>query len=139
MMKQVTGILQYIPQRAPFVMVDQLISFNEISSTSGFTVREENILVLDGFLQEPGLLENIAQTAAAHAGAAAISKNEPVKVGYIGTVKNFAVKELPPVSAKIETTITVQNKVFDVSLVTGNVFYEGREIASCEMKIFIIK
>jgi len=139
MTQQDKNILQYIPQRPPFVMVDELLAFSENSSKTGFTVQQENILVMDGYLQEPGLLENIAQTAAAHAGAIAKKNNQPVKVGYIGTVKNFTVKELPPVHSKIETTIILQNRVFDVSLVTGSVIYEGREIASCEMKIFIIK
>ncbi len=139
MMQPNQNILQYIPQRPPFVMVDELLDYNENTSSTRFLVAPDNIFVFEGFLQEPGLLENIAQTAAAHAGAMALISQEPVKVGYIGTVKNFSVNELPPVNAKIETTVTVHQKVFDVSLVTGAVFFENREIASCEMKIFIIK
>lgn len=120
-------------------MVSELLHYDEVSSHTRFVIKEDNLLVSGGYFREPGLLENIAQTAATHAGAIALHNNEPVKVGYIGTVKNFVVKELPPVNEEIETTIILKNRVFDVSLVSGSVIYKGREIASCEMKIFIIK
>ena len=55
---------------------------------------------------EPGLLENIAQTAAARAGYEAKKENEPVRVGYIGAVKNFEVFDLPGLHDMIETEIS---------------------------------
>lgn len=132
------NILEFIPQRPPFVMVDELVYSDENKTESVFTVSDDNVLVMNGKLQEPGLLENIAQTAAARAGFTAVEKGEPVKLGYIGAVKNFEVFELPPVQAKLQTTVTVTNQVFDVTAITGTVLYEDRIIASCEMKIFII-
>lgn len=132
------NILEFIPQRPPFVMVDELVYSDETKTKSEFIVGEDNVLVMGGKFQEPGLLENIAQTAAARAGFTAVEKGEPVKLGYIGAVKNFQVFELPPVQAKLHTTVTVTNQVFDVTAITGTVSFEDRLIASCEMKIFII-
>lgn len=137
-MKEKKNILEFIPQRPPFVMVDELLFSDESQTGSVFTVPEDNLMVKGGKFQEPGLLENIAQTAAARAGYTAVENNEPVKLGYIGAVKNFQVFELPPVHAKLLTTVTVTNQIFDVTAITGTVSFENRIIASCEMKIFII-
>ena len=63
-----TNILSYIPQRPPFVMVDEIIDSGEKKTCSKFLIKEDNIFVENGFLKEPGLVENIAQTAAARAG-----------------------------------------------------------------------
>ena len=45
--------------------------------------------------KEPGLVENIAQTAAARAGYISHTENKPVLVGYIGAVNNLQVFSLP--------------------------------------------
>jgi len=132
-------MLQYIPQRPPFVLVDALVDSNEHSTHSEFIVPANHVLVEDGRLSESGLLENIAQTAAARAGYASAKHGEPVHIGYIGAVKNFEVKALPLSGEKLDTKITVTNQIFDVTAVTGEISVKGMPIASCEMKIFIIK
>src|SRR4051812_15066149 len=67
MLVTIENIISFIPQKPPFVMIDQLISSDETSTRTGFQVRADNIFVEDGFLTEPALVENIAQTAAARA------------------------------------------------------------------------
>jgi len=61
-------ILKLIPQRPPFVMVGELIEYNETGFTSTFSIDADNIFVKNGRFTEEGILENIAQTAAAGAG-----------------------------------------------------------------------
>jgi len=126
-----------IPQRKPFVMIDELTYSNGNQTRTSLQVRADNIFVENGLLTEPGLLENIAQTAAARAGYEAKKDNAPVRVGYIGAVKNFEVFDLPAVDDIIETAITLGNQVFDVSVISGSISCNNRVIATCEMKIFI--
>jgi predicted hotdog family 3-hydroxylacyl-ACP dehydratase len=131
------NIESLIPQRKPFVMIDEL-SFSDGNQTrTRLQVRADNIFVQNGFLTEPALLENIAQTAAARAGYEANKENAPVRVGYIGAVKNFEVFDLPAVGDIIETEIIIGNQVFDVSVIKGSISCNNRVIAKCEMKIFI--
>ena len=130
-------IKSLIPQREPFVMIDELSISDGVQTTTRFEVREDNILIENGALAEAGLLENIAQTAAAGAGYEAAQHQGPVKIGYIGAVKNFEVFGLPPVGSVIETEVRVASQVFDVSLIKGTVHGSGQLLASCEMKIFI--
>jgi len=133
------NIQSLIPQRPPFVMVDELIYSDEKSSRTSLLITDDNLFVVNGELREPGLLENIAQTAAARAGHDALHENKPVKVGYIGAVKNFEVFKLPVLNDRIETEITVEDQVFGATLITGITKCNDELIARCEMKIFITK
>jgi predicted hotdog family 3-hydroxylacyl-ACP dehydratase len=130
-------ILSFIPQRAPFVMVDHLLEMNETITRSEFVVKEENIFVEDGFLKEPGLVENIAQTAAARAGYISKTEDKPVALGYIGSIKNLQIFSLPQTGDHLVTEVKVENQIFDVTLISGSISCNEKTIASCEMKIFI--
>jgi len=131
------NIESLIPQRKPFVMIDELSYSDGNLTRTRLQVRADNIFVENGLLTEPALLENIAQTAAARAGYEANKENAPVRIGYIGAVKNFEVFDLPAVNDMIETEIIIGNQVFDVSVIKGTIRCNNRVIATCEMKIFI--
>lgn len=133
------NIISLIPQRPPFVMIDQLIDSDENSTRTSFCVREDNIFIEDGSLREPALVENIAQTAAARAGYITQKENLPVMVGYIGAIKDLEIFQLPKINDTLETEIIIKNQVFDVTVITGAVRCNGIMLAQCEMKIFIIK
>lgn len=126
-----------IPQRKPFVMIDALLHSDERVTRTTFRVRQENIFVVDGFFREPGLLENIAQTAAARVGWVVQKEKKPTPTGYIGAVKNFEVFDLPRVNEELETEITITNQIFDITVINGKITCNEKLIARCEMKIFI--
>jgi predicted hotdog family 3-hydroxylacyl-ACP dehydratase len=131
-------IQSLIPQRPPFVMVDELIYSDDLVTRTRLQVTADNIFVENGLLREAGLLENIAQTAATRSGYSCSKRGEPVKVGYIGAVKNFDVFDLPKTSDILETEISISNQVFDVTVIHGSIKCKDRVLAQCEMKIFII-
>ena len=127
-----------IPQKPPFVMIDKLLSFSETATTSAFTIKAGNIFVKDGVFKEPGLVENIAQTAAARAGYVSYTQNKPVQVGYIGAVNNLQIFSLPKTGDELITEITIENQIFDVTLISGKISCNETVLAQCKMKIFII-
>jgi predicted hotdog family 3-hydroxylacyl-ACP dehydratase len=135
----VENIIPLIPQKPPFVMVGKLLSTDEINTRSSFHINGDNVFVKDGLFQEAGLMENIAQTAALRAGYVAKTENKPVAVGYIGAVSNFEIFYLPKVNDEIETEITVENQIFDVTVLSGKVWQNENLLAQCEMKLFISK
>ena len=128
-----------IPQRPPFVMIDKLLEVTETATTTGFTILNDNIFVQDGIFKEPGLVENIAQTAAARAGYVSKTENKPVLVGYIGAVNNLQIFLLPKTGDELITEITIENQIFDVTLISGKITCNKQLIAQCNMKIFISK
>lgn len=127
-----------LPQKPPMVMVDALVDYSEMMAMTCLEIRPDNIFVQNGFFTEPGLVENIAQTAAAHAGFThSMNGDNTVPMGYIAGIDHLSVHRLPPVLSTIETTIRVQNQVMNVTIIGGTITCGGEPVARCEMKIFI--
>ena len=61
-------IRSLIPQREPFVMIDKLLLYEENKVTGGLQVVKDNLFLLGAELQEPGLVEHMAQTVAIYTG-----------------------------------------------------------------------
>jgi predicted hotdog family 3-hydroxylacyl-ACP dehydratase len=130
-------ILDLIPQRPPMALIDQLISAGEKSATGRLFIRESNVFCENGYLQEGGLMEFIAQTAAAYEGYRQISLLEEVKPGYIGAIKNLSVYSLPEINTEIQSEILVESELLGYSLITGKIFQNTSIIAECEMRILL--
>ena len=129
-------ILELLPQRPPFVMVDHLTDFSETQSTCCLTVRADNVFFEKGCLAAAGLIEHIAQTCAARLGY--YNKyvlKTGVRLGFIGEVKNLNILRLPREGELIETTITVMQEIFDVTLVSAEVRVGTEVIATTGLKI----
>ncbi len=136
---QDVDILELIPQRPPIVMVDRLIFSDETKSITEFTVKDDCILTENGRLTPSGLIENIAQSAAARMGWICKESNQPVPVGFIGQVKDFTAIRLPLAGEVVKTEVTVIADVMAVILIRGEVFSNLTLCASCEMKVFLKK
>lgn len=133
-----------IPQKPPIEMVDKLWFNDETTTISGFTIKADNIFCENGEFREPGIVENIAQTAALRVGymVSLLEKNgEKVNppVGYIGAIKRLNIHQLPKVGAELKTEVVIQQIIFDVTLITGRSTVNGEPVADCEMKIFLKK
>lgn len=133
------GILGLIPQRPPIVMVDSFFGIEENCSYSGLTITSDNIFCEAGKLQEPGIIEHIAQSAAARIGFIYTRQGAQVPLGFIGSVDKLKIYNLPGVGIKLFTEITVVQEVFDITLVSAQVKAGEESIAECRMKIFIKK
>jgi 3-hydroxyacyl-[acyl-carrier-protein] dehydratase len=133
----VQNCIQLIPQRDPFVMVHNLLMASETEAVTQFEIYPDNKLVNSGYFSETGMLENIAQTAAAHAGYLFKKKEMPIPIGYIANVKDFKVFDLPPVGAKLTTSVRIVNQVMAVTLAEGIVKCDEKILCQCEIRIFI--
>ncbi|HEY8781749.1 MAG TPA: 3-hydroxyacyl-ACP dehydratase [Mucilaginibacter sp.] len=132
----IENVLPLIPQKPPFVMVSKLLSVIENSARSSFLISTDNVFVKDNLFQEAGLMENMAQTAALGAGYLAKTENRPVALGYIGGVKDLEIFNLPSVNDELTTEITIENRILNVSVISGKVWHNEVLIAQCEMKLF---
>ena len=130
------GILGLIPQRPPIVMVDSFFGIEENCSYSGLTITSDNIFCEAGKLQEPGIIEHIAQSAAARIGFIYTRQGAQVPLGFIGSVDKLKIYNLPEVGMKLFTEITVVQEVFDITLVSAQVKAGEELIAECRIKIF---
>lgn len=130
-------IENYIPQRKPMVMIHELHEADEQHAVTMLLIEQNNTFLNSGKLAEPGLVENIAQTAAAQVGYVCAQLNKPVPIGYIAAVKDLVIHGLPELNTKIRTVVEVMNVVMDITLIRGNVYQNDQLLCECEMRIFV--
>jgi predicted hotdog family 3-hydroxylacyl-ACP dehydratase len=128
-------ILDLIPQRPPMKMIDALVSAGEKSARGHLFIQESNLFSEKGVLAEPGIVEFIAQTAAAYTGYKNKTTDREVREGYIGAIKNLVIYELPKINSRIESEIVVENEIVGYTIITGRVYQDNRLLAECEMRI----
>lgn len=136
-MAHVENILSLIPQQPPFVMIDRLLVSDVSITRSSFIVAADNVLTINGEFTEAGLMENIAQTAAARAGLSAVMQNRSVAAGYIASVTHFEVFTLPGINNELITEVTTDDSVPTVTVIWGTVHCNEELIAKCEMKVLM--
>lgn len=132
-------ITEYIPQKHPMVMIHTLEKCEGNATTTSFKIESDNIFVKDGMLMEPGIIENIAQTAAAKAGYEVKKLGKEPLPGFIGAIKDLEIHDFPKTGELLTTTVEIKTEVMDVTVIHGRSACSGRRIADCEMKIFIQK
>ena len=132
-------ILTLIPQKPPFVMVDRLVYSDDNITRTSFIIPSDNVLVIDGRFTAAGLMENMAQTAAAGEGNLARIEDRPIDIGFIAGVKDLEIFDLPQAGDELTTEVKFETRLLNAAIVTGKVYRGGELIAQCEMKIFISK
>lgn len=130
-------IFMLIPQRPPIVMVDVVWSADEQSADTGLTIQENNIFVKDGLFREPGLIEHIAQSAAAFAGYGTFVRGEEPKLGFIGEIKDCVFNLMPPVGSELRTHIQLVTVIGGIRLINAEVRLKDELVATCVMKFFL--
>lgn len=130
-------VLTLLPQRPPFVMIDRLVHFDEVATTTLLTVRKDNLFMEEGGVLNPcALVENIAQTCAARMGYINkyIYKNK-MRLGFIGGIRNLQILRPVRVGEQLTTSIEVVQEVMKLTLVNATVKVGDETIVTAEMKI----
>lgn len=128
-------ITELIPQRPPMVMINRLLSVEGDTATGELTVQADNLFAHNGYFQESGLVEFMAQTAAAQTGYRNLQGNDKVREGYIGALKNLVVYELPPVPSTLLAEIKIENEIVGYTIISAKVTMENTVMATCEIRI----
>ncbi|CAD7808268.1 hypothetical protein CHRY9390_01796 [Chryseobacterium aquaeductus] len=126
-----------IPQKFPFVMVDEVSEYSENHVISGFTIKEDNIFVSEGVFQASGLIEHQAQSVALHTGYKYFLLGKESPTGYIGAIKSFEAESLPKVGDQLVTEATILNEMLGVTLVEIITKINDTVIAKSQMKTVV--
>ena len=135
MMVSKEQIETYIPQRAPFVMIDNLIEATPEKFVSDFIITPDNLFLEDGILREFALIENISQTGAA--GLAMLNSHnlkQPVN-GFIGAISKLKVYELPRVHDTIRTLVIPMAQLGEMYLLKAVTSLGEKKLLECEIKL----
>jgi len=100
-MRTAVDIQNYLPHRAPLLMVDLILNIEANFVETVFLIKEDNIFVDNDVFIEAGLIENTAQTCSAIVGKKYFfnengTENEDINIiGFISAIKNLKIHELP--------------------------------------------
>ena len=100
-------------------------------------INKNNIFCNEGYFQVPGLIENIAQTAALRSGYEARENNKEPTIGFLGSVKNVIIHKLPNDNDILQTKLKILNRLTNVLIVKGELFVDNILMAEGEMNIFL--
>lgn len=128
-----------IPQRFPFVMVDKLYSYSETELVSGFTIPNDALFLEKDTFLESGIIEHMAQSVALHTGYQFYLRNEIAPTGYIGSVKDIEISQLPKLHDEIITTVSILQEFGGITLVDVVTKLNDVEIAKGQMKTVLAK
>ncbi|WPR75895.1 3-hydroxyacyl-ACP dehydratase [Algoriphagus sp. NG3] len=126
-----------IPQREPIVMISRVTAYSGKQIRTELDIDEENIFLGKNGFSESGMLENIAQTAAAIVGLEALSAGKEVPLGFIGGITKVKVYELAPALCTVHTQVEILHEIFNITLIKGKQFHLENLLLECEMKIVI--
>ena len=103
MILPITGqnLIDLIPQKPPFVLVSSLLAVSDNHSVTTFSFDNNHVLCNNGKLTTAGLMENIAQTAAAKMGYECDLLGKKIPIGFIGDVRDFTFTQLPVVGEEM--------------------------------------
>ena len=126
---------EIIPQRKPFILIDELLFCDSEVSKTSFTIPQVSFFTVNGEFETAGLIENMAQTAVARIGYLAKYVNHgEVTIGYIGNVHNLKVFRRPAVGEVIETTVTFKGEIGGIAISEAVITIGGEKVAEASIK-----
>lgn len=133
-MNPLPDIHQLLPQQPPFQFIDRLVRADELSAVTELTVKADTPFVENGVLQASGVVENIAQTCAAHIG---FLHWPDIRIGLVGAVPSLQIFRLPQTGETVTTTIQVEAQALGMTAVKADVHAGGETLAEGSIKIVL--
>ncbi|MDR0872974.1 MAG: pseudouridylate synthase [Prevotellaceae bacterium] len=130
------NIKDLIPQKEPFIMVEKLLHCDLEKTKTSLSIINDNIFVENDAFSQSGIVENVAQTCAARLGY--LNRNQPVKIGMIGSINDFEFSGiLPKAGQEIITEISVEAEVGQIILLNASVLCNENIVATGKMKVVL--
>lgn len=130
-----------LPHAAPMILIDEIVRTGEASAESSVCITEDAMFYDAETRGVPSYvgIEYIAQTVAAHAGAAARANGDPVRVGFLLGTRHYACS-VPyfALGAKLAVRVRALYEAPRVSKFQGTISLSGgSELASCAVSVYL--
>ena len=142
-------IQNYLPHRAPMLMVDYIVEFNEDEVITVFEIKNDNLFVENLFFSEIGLIENAAQTCSSIVAKSYFiddnhnEKEDVSVVGFISGIKKLQVYSLPQVGNTIQTKAALISRFdadeYKICSMKCTTYFETELLFEAELNLFIQK
>lgn len=143
---EVIDIKNFLPHREPFLMVDKVLELTEDFVATSFEIKSTCILIDNNRFNEAGLIENAAQTCSSIVGKSYFDDDDvegkgTKLIGFISAIKKFSIIDCPNVGETIITKASLKSRfdseAYSISTLECTINLVDKEIASCEMNLFI--
>ena len=141
------NIKNYLPHRAPMLMVDLVLKIDDEKVETVFEIKETNIFIQNNIFIEAGLIENAAQTCSAivardYYGDENNTDQKGVGViGFISALKTLKIHALPNVGSTITTKATLVSKFvtddYILCTMSCQTFHKKELLLEGEINLFI--
>ena len=139
-------IKNFLPHRAPFLMVDKVLELTEEFVATSFEIKSTCVLIEGNYFNEVGLIENAAQTCSSIVGKSYFDDDDiegegANLIGFISAIKKVKIFGCPKVGETIVTKANLKSRfdseAYSISTIECVIYIAEKEIASCEMNLFI--
>lgn len=143
---QSLDISNFLPHRAPFLMVDYILSLDDNHVSTSFEIKSDGIFVSDNVFNEVGLIENAAQTCSAIVGKSFFEDDDiegkgTKLIGFISAIKEVIIHACPAIGQTIISKARLKSRFdadhFSICTLECAIFASKKELLSCEMNLFI--
>jgi len=139
-------ITKFLPHRAPFLMVDHVISIDDEHVSTSFKIKPGCIFIRDNVFIEVGLIENAAQTCSSIVGKSYFEEDdlegEGTKlIGFISAIKKVTIYDCPKVGDTIVSNANLKSRLdldhYSICTLECTISASNKELLSCELNLFI--
>ena len=139
-------IKNFLPHREPFLMVDKVLELSEEYVATSFRIKSSNIFLENDSFNEVGLIENAAQTCSSIVGKSYFDDDDiegqgTKLIGFISAIKKVLIIDCPKTGETIITKANLKSRfdaeTYSISTLECSIYIADKEIASCEMNLFI--
>jgi len=139
-------IKKFLPHRAPFLMVDHVLTIDDEHVSTSFHIKPECIFNEHGVFNEAGMIENAAQTCSSIVGKTYFddddTEGEKVKlIGFISAIKKIKVFDCAKTGVTITTKAFIKSRMitdqYSVCSIECFIYENTKELLSCEITLFI--
>lgn len=143
---QSLDISNFLPHKAPFLMVDYILSLDDTHVSTSFEIKPDGIFVSDNVFNEVGLIENAAQTCSAIVGKRFFEDDDiegtgTKLIGFISGIKEVIIHAFPSIGQTIISEAKLKSRFdadhFSICTIECTIFASKKALLTCEMNLFI--
>ena len=139
-------ITKFLPHRAPFLMVDKVLSIDDEHVSTLFKIKPDCIFIENEIFNEVGLVENAAQTCSAIVGKSYFEEDDlegvgTKLIGFISSIKKVSLFTCPAVGKTITSKASLKSRFdadhYSICTLECHIYEADIELLSCELNLFI--
>lgn len=126
-----------LPQQPPFIFIDKIMDLKDKYARTSYNIHRDSLFLAGEVFQPAGIIEFMAQSGAVYAGSKHLDTPTGPPIGYIASIRNLEILQLPTCNNNIECRVTVLNEILSSLIIGSQVTIGASIIASARLQLFL--